>query len=113
MLKQPTMRDSTHLLFTPKPLIVLGDIHEILNLPHLCQELMASEKTPTLSMALPVYEQLVVNWRILANKRPELKHYINIGIEKIMEYMAKGRRTRVYALAMSMFTSFIDLTNKH
>jgi hypothetical protein len=54
-----------------------------------------------LSLALPIYEKLVVHWRALSETIPELAHYIRLGIGKIMEYVAMGRRSRVYALAMS------------
>ena len=41
-------------------------------------------------------------WKELSMETiPELSHYINLGIAKIMEYVSMGRRTRVYALAMS------------
>jgi hypothetical protein len=67
----------------------------------MCQELLSAEKCPTLSLALPVYEKLVVHWTALSGTIPELAHYIRLGIGKVMEYVAMGRRTRVYALAMS------------
>jgi hypothetical protein len=54
-----------------------------------------------LSLALPIYEKLVVHWRALSETIPELAHYIRLGIRKIMEYVAIGRRSHVYALAMS------------
>ena len=69
---------------------------------HICQELLAAEKTPTPSLALPAYEGLVLIWKELAKLFPELSHYIRLGIAKIMEYVSKGRRSCIYALAMSM-----------
>lgn len=77
------------------------DIRQILQAAHTCQELLSAEKCPTLSVALPVYEKLVAHWTALTETIPELSHYIRLGIGKIMEYVAMGRRTRVYALAMS------------
>lgn len=56
------------------------------------------EKTPTLALVLPTYEALVVMWKELAKIIPELSHYVGLGIAKIMEYVAKGRRSRIYAL---------------
>ncbi|KAG2738634.1 hypothetical protein P692DRAFT_20757971, partial [Suillus brevipes Sb2] len=41
---------------------VLRDIHQIIEVPHAAQELLASEHTPTLSMALPTYELLLTKW---------------------------------------------------
>jgi hypothetical protein len=52
-------------------------------------------------MALSAYETLVLLWEQLTKSIPELSHYINLGIGKIMEYMAKGCKSRIYALAMS------------
>ncbi|KAF8505584.1 hypothetical protein F5888DRAFT_1604559, partial [Russula emetica] len=91
-----------HLLqpFRQKEYEVLHHIHQILRIPHKCQELLSAEKTPSLSLALPAYEALVLLWKELAKKIPELSYYINLGVAKIMEYVSKGRRSRIYALAM-------------
>jgi hypothetical protein len=96
-LSQPAM--SEH-LFKPTEYDVLGHIHRILEIPHKCQELLAVEKMPTLALALPTYEALVVLWKELAEAIPELSHYIGLGIAKITEYVLRGR-SRIYALAMS------------
>ena len=88
-------------LFTQKECEVLYHIHQILEIPHKCQELLSAEKTPSLSLALPAYETLVLLWKGLAKEIPELSHYIDLGVAKIMEYVSKGRRSRIYALAMS------------
>ena len=85
------MADHTHHLFTSKQYEVLGHIHQILEIPHKCQELLAAEKTPTLSKALPTYEKLVELWKALALAIPELSHYIGLGVAKIMEYVSKGQ----------------------
>lgn len=99
-LSQPSMSEFTHHLFKPKAYEVLHHIHQMLEIPHRCQELLSAEKTPTLSLVLPTYEMLVVLWGQLSHAIPELSHYIRLGIGKIMEYMSKGRRSRIYALAM-------------
>jgi hypothetical protein len=88
-------------LFKPTEYAVLHHIHQILEIPHKCQELLAAEKTPTLAWALPTYETIVVVWKEMEKTIPELSHYIGLGIAKIMEYVSKGRRSRIYALAMS------------
>ena len=96
------MSEFTHHLFKPKAYEVLHYIHQILEIPHQCQELLSADKTPTLSLVLPTYEMLVVLWGQLALALPELSHYINLSIAKIMEYVSKGRRSRIYALAISV-----------
>jgi hypothetical protein len=65
-----------------------------------------AEKTPTLAMALPVYEKLVELWKSLALAIPEMSHYISLSVAKIMEYVSKGRRSKIYALAMGEFTYY-------
>jgi hypothetical protein len=100
------MADHTHRLFMSKQYEVLGHIHQILEIPHWAQELLAAEKTPTLAMALPIYEKLVELWKSLALAIPEMSHYIGLGVAKIMEYVSKGRRSKIYALAMSEFTYY-------
>jgi hypothetical protein len=40
-------------------------------------------------------------WKGLANEIPELSHYIDLDVAKIMEYVSKGRWSRIKALAMS------------
>jgi len=106
-LSKPALAEHTHQLFKPKEFRVLIDIHQVLQAPHMCQELLSAEKCPTLSLALLIYEKLVVYWKELMETIPELSHYISLGIGKIMEYVAMGRRTRVYALAMSEFFIFL------
>ena len=89
---------------------VLRDIHQIIEIPHTAQELLSSERTLTLSMALPAYELLVSKWTQLQSTIWELSHYIGIGLNKLRQYINEGRRTRIYALSMSMF-SFIPSKN--
>jgi len=98
-------------LFRRKEFHTLVDIHQILQAAHTCQELLSAEKCPTLSVALPIYERLVAHWTALTETIPELAHYIRLGIGKIMEYVAMGRRTRVYALAMSKIYTCCRLTD--
>ncbi|KAF7372508.1 Dimer-Tnp-hAT domain-containing protein [Mycena venus] len=68
--------------------------------PRIVVEFDAEEKTPTLSMALPAFELLLKSWLQMQQTLPELAHYIGVGIAKIQEYVNKGRKSRIYALAM-------------
>lgn len=79
----------------------------------MCQELLSAERCPTLSLSLPIYEKLVVHWTALTETLPELAHYIRLGIGKITEYVAMGRRTRVYALAMSKIYKLYRNSSNH
>jgi hypothetical protein len=93
--------DIAHLSMDSKDLDVLRDIHQIIEVPHAAQELLAAERTPTLSMALPSYELLKNKWSELRQTIWELSHYIGLGLDKLTEYINEGRKTRIYALAMS------------
>lgn len=93
-----------------KDVDVLRDIHQIIEVPHAAQELLASERTPTLSMALPAYELLQTKWTELKGTIWELAHYIEIGLDKLANYICQGRKTRIYALAMSWFEISFVLT---
>ncbi|OAX38342.1 hypothetical protein K503DRAFT_817790 [Rhizopogon vinicolor AM-OR11-026] len=41
---------------------VLRDIHQIIEVPHIAQELLSSGRSPTLSMVLSAYELLAGRW---------------------------------------------------
>ncbi|KAJ7243484.1 hypothetical protein C8J57DRAFT_1040176, partial [Mycena rebaudengoi] len=99
-LKHPHQESLSHLLFTEDQFQVLSDIQLILSIPHAAQELLSAEKTPTLSMAPPAFEIPLVSWLNLQIEMPELAHYIGVGIAKIQEYVNKGCKSRIYALAM-------------
>ena len=85
---------------------VLEDICEFLYAPHTVQELLSAEKTPTLSLVLPTYEQLILLLKNMMRKLDKLCHAISTTIQKLEEYFSKSRRTRIYALAMSKSFTF-------
>ena len=93
---------ANHLL-TEDELTVLNDVYNILHVPHATQEVLSAEKTPTLSMALPAYELMLNSWRHQQRAYPQLASVIGIGIDKIEEYMMHTRKTRAYALSMSVY----------
>ena len=95
-------------MLSPKAVAILQDIQQILEVPHTAQELLSSERTPTLPMALPAYEELAVKWRELRGTIWELSHYISVGLEKLEQYRDEGRKTRIYALSMSMWTDYFS-----
>lgn len=79
---------------------MLTDIHRFLYVPHVVQEIVSAEKTPTLSLVLPMYEKLVVMLHDLKSELPKLSHAISASIIKLEEYLAESRRTKLYALAI-------------
>ncbi|EUC59400.1 hypothetical protein RSOL_313270, partial [Rhizoctonia solani AG-3 Rhs1AP] len=78
----------------------LMDILSVLSVVHSAQELLSAEKTPTLSLAFPVYESVVQAWLDLGPKIPELGTAIGAGIGKIREYVNRTKGARVHTLAM-------------
>ena len=80
---------------------VLADIRQFLYVPHLVQEILSAEKTPTLSIVLPMYEKLIVMLNDLKRKLPKLTHAISASVYKLNEYLGKSRKTKLYALAIS------------
>ncbi|KAJ3770231.1 hypothetical protein FB446DRAFT_808879, partial [Lentinula raphanica] len=87
-------------LFSSVDLQVLNDIREYLFAFHSIQELASSEKTPTLSIVLPLYEGLVDILGSLKVSLRNLSHVIDVSLNKLREYINKARTTRIYGLAM-------------
>lgn len=81
---------------------VLDDIRTFLRVPHIVQEIVSAEKTPTLSIVLPIYEKLIVMLKNLQAQLPEIAHAIGASVEKLEEYLTYSRRTKIYALAMGI-----------
>jgi len=92
----------------------LCDVREWLRILHSVQELVSAEKTPTLSVVLPLYERLIGMLKKIARIYPKIAHAILFSAEKLDEYMGYSRQSRVYAIVMSektwlnTFSSAID-----
>ncbi|KAF8833107.1 hypothetical protein BDN67DRAFT_1060585 [Paxillus ammoniavirescens] len=99
-LQRPEHSDLCHLSLNDYEIGVLCDIHQALEIPHVAQQTFSFERTPTLSMAIPLYKMLNHEWKNLKATIPELSHYISVATGKIDEYIEEGRKTRIYALAM-------------
>jgi hypothetical protein len=81
---------------------VLRDILDVLDLAHRTQELLSSDRTPTLSLALPLYHALIDQWRELQSKCPALSHAIGAGIKKLEVYLVKTRSSPAHIVAMAL-----------
>ncbi|CAE6502682.1 unnamed protein product [Rhizoctonia solani] len=57
---------------------VLHDILIVLNFAHQTQELLSSDKVPTLAFAIPLYHALVDHWTRLQSALPALSHAIKM-----------------------------------
>ncbi|KZT63538.1 hypothetical protein DAEQUDRAFT_680200, partial [Daedalea quercina L-15889] len=100
-LKRPNQEAIQHNCLRQVSLELLCDIREFLQVPHLVQEVLSAQKTPTLSMALPGYEKLLAVLRLLKKKLWRIAHGIDACIKKLEEYLGKARQTDMYILAMS------------
>ncbi|KII93741.1 hypothetical protein PLICRDRAFT_101142, partial [Plicaturopsis crispa FD-325 SS-3] len=89
-----------HYKLTAVQLEVLEDICIFLAIPHSVQELLSGQKTPTLSAVLPAYEELLEMLKLFRVQTPRLAHMADAAIAKIEEYVARSRKTKIYALAM-------------
>ncbi|KDQ05812.1 hypothetical protein BOTBODRAFT_84963, partial [Botryobasidium botryosum FD-172 SS1] len=87
-----------HTLY-PAELRALNDIREFLSIPHTVQELLSAEKTPTLALAMPLYERLISMLKDLHNTLPLLSPAITASISKLEEYVLLSCKSRVYGLA--------------
>jgi len=92
--------DLKNLLLSDWDLCVLKHIRLVLKAFHIIQELASSNKTPTLSVVLPLYEKLTENLKHLKTALPYLAHVISSCLNKIHEYVDKSRSTHTYAFAM-------------
>lgn len=81
---------------------VLQDVCSVLSILDHAQELLSAEKTPTLALALPVYEALIQALKDCTFKFPELCDAITCAIRKLESYVVKARDLPVYALAMAI-----------
>ncbi|KAG9025146.1 hypothetical protein FRB95_010505 [Tulasnella sp. JGI-2019a] len=73
---------------------------EVLRVPFWAQEVLSSEQTPTLLMALPTYEIMLDAWQSMEKCYPNLRHAICAGLQKIKEYVSKARKSKIYMLAL-------------
>ncbi|KAJ7334845.1 hypothetical protein DFH08DRAFT_706987 [Mycena albidolilacea] len=99
-LNAPGQEEIAHHSFDPMTLRVLQDIRRFLEIFHIVQEIVSAEKTPTLSIVLPMYEKLIVMLNDLAKDLDELSHAIKVSVQKLEEYLSLSRRTKIYSLAM-------------
>jgi hypothetical protein len=81
---------------------VLADIQDVLEVFNRGQELLSSERTPTLCIALPAYETMfqILRKRIALNRYPHLHYAINRSLVKLEHYMELSRQNPCYGYSM-------------
>lgn len=87
---------------------VLVDIKDYLAFFHVVQEEVSAQKTPTLSVVLLLYEQLIQHLKNAKQLLPCLSHAMDTSIKKLNEYLAQSWKSCIYALAIGMYLSFIS-----
>lgn len=91
-------------------------IREILYVFHRAQELLSSERTPTLSLALPAYEILLQILRLYISRNiyPHLNFALTAAITKLEKYVELARQNTCYGLSMLLNpTSKMAWMEKH
>ncbi|KAJ7708100.1 hypothetical protein B0H17DRAFT_917296, partial [Mycena rosella] len=71
--------------------------------PHVFQQKLSAEKTPTLEEALPAFEVMIKAWEKQQEKHPETSNIIQKGINKLSNYQERIEDVPAYTLAMSTF----------
>lgn len=64
------------------------------------QELLSAQRTPMLSVILPLYEKLIHELTAAKKDLPKISHAIGASVAKLKEYLSYARKNRVYVLAM-------------
>jgi hypothetical protein len=79
---------------------LLNDTLDVLDITHEVQQLLSAEKTPTLPMAMPLFEEFLINLKEQQRRTPYLAPYIEAAIEHLVKYMTECRLLRLYGMAM-------------
>lgn len=100
LLDNPKHSELQKLMLNTEECQLLSDIVKMFEIPHLAQELLAAEKTPTIMSVFPAYEYLGMALRNALVEYPTLKLPIQAGIDKLNEYTDFSRQTKLYGLAV-------------
>ena len=96
----PRYVDANIVVPSATEIYLLTDIWTVMSVPHAAQESLSSENTPTLSYSLPFYHAITDKWEHLKQNHPLLSPYIEIGIQKVKEYVNKSKSSQTYLLAV-------------
>ncbi|KAE9387861.1 hypothetical protein BT96DRAFT_764203, partial [Gymnopus androsaceus JB14] len=106
LLLRPVSEDYRHLMaqanarLAPVDWKLLEDIKDVLEVPHLFQQRLSSQKTPTLCWAVPAFAAMIQLYNEKLDEHPHLADAIRAGSEKLDEYAEKIREVPAYILAM-------------
>ncbi|KAE9392655.1 hypothetical protein BT96DRAFT_830320 [Gymnopus androsaceus JB14] len=79
---------------------LLEEVKAALDVPHLFQQRLSAEKTPTLCDAIPAFEAMFGKWEALHQEYPRIRTAISAGMDKLADYMNVIRGIPAYTLAM-------------
>jgi len=79
---------------------VVRHIREVVEIPHLAQEVLSTDRTPTLAFSLPIYDTIVRQWESKQQQYPLLAPAIQVGIAKLQGYITKAQESQIYAFAI-------------
>ncbi|KAF9007360.1 hypothetical protein BDZ89DRAFT_965629, partial [Hymenopellis radicata] len=88
---------------SPADWTLLKDMESILETPHLFQQCLSAEKTPTLCDAIPAFEAMIKKFDRQTTTFPALETAIHAATDKLEEYLGYIRDVPAYKLAMGMF----------
>ncbi|KAF5367905.1 hypothetical protein D9757_011237 [Collybiopsis confluens] len=80
--------------------VFLKDIRDVLEVPHLFQQRLSAQKTPTLCWALPSFAAMVEEYKSQMQRFPYLTDVIQAGIDKLNNYYQRLYNIPAYILAM-------------
>ncbi|KAJ4476576.1 hypothetical protein C8R41DRAFT_869713 [Lentinula lateritia] len=72
------------------------------------QELLSAQRTPMLSVILPLYEKLIHELTAAKKDLPKISHAIGASVAKLKEYLSYARKNRVYVLAMGIKLNWLE-----
>ena len=53
--------------------------------------------------AIPIYETLINSWEKLKGTLPHLAGYIDVGINKLHQYLLLSRMSQIYAFSLGKY----------
>jgi hypothetical protein len=68
--------------------------------PHAAQQKLSSETTPSLSYAVPAFEEMIKSWESIGLHVPHCKPIVDIGLTWASKYTDQMGATHAYAVAM-------------
>jgi len=87
-------------LLSPTYIAILRDIQSLLECFHLVQAAVSAQRTPTLSVVLPLYEDLILIVDNMKMFYPGLTKGVDAAVSKLTEYLDRSRQVKIYILSM-------------